>query len=171
MPILGFYDSLPSCFPISIHRTENLPLYTECASHGVCNKLDGVCKCNLGTFEIPYIYVYIYIYIYSDSVLDYPLTCMILGFYGPACTDTTDSKDRHAFTHDGPFLHILPSPGGRHHLDPLGIVCGETCEDDDPHETKDLRGSGAHHGRKEKGEDPEAHKTKKSHGTKRAHRP
>ena len=29
---------------------------------------------------------------------------MILGFYGPACTDTTDSKDRHAFTHDGPFF-------------------------------------------------------------------
>ena len=110
MPILGFYDSLPSCFPISIHRTENLPLYTECASHGVCNKLDGVCKCNLGTYEIPYIYIHIYIYIYiytyiySDSFLDYPLTCMILGFYGPACTDTTDSKDRHAFTHDGPFF-------------------------------------------------------------------
>ena len=27
-----------------------------------------------------------------------------LGFYGPACTDTTDSKDRYSFGHDGPFF-------------------------------------------------------------------
>ena len=30
--------------------------------------------------------------------------CLCIGFYGPACTDTTDSKDRHSFTHDGPFF-------------------------------------------------------------------
>ena len=39
---------------------ENLPEYTECASHGVCNKLDGVCKCNLGKRLISFMQIIVY---------------------------------------------------------------------------------------------------------------
>ena len=39
---------------------ENLPEYTECASHGVCNKLDGVCKCNLGKRLLSFMQTIVY---------------------------------------------------------------------------------------------------------------